>query len=88
VVEHWNSYTNTRKDLFGLFDILALGKDEIIGIQVTSASNVSKRIRKIEDSPLLGAIRESGMKIEVHGWRKYAKQKDGKWWRPTITCLS
>lgn len=70
VVEHWNAYTQRRHDLFGVFDLLALKGPETMGVQPTTASNVSARVNKITDSPYLDAIRKAGWNIQVHGWAK------------------
>ena len=32
VVEHWDSFTKHRKDLFGFIDVLCLGDGEVIGV--------------------------------------------------------
>lgn len=73
VVEVWNSFTRTRKDLFGFIDILALEGEATIAVQSTSWTNVSSRAKKIAESPLVGAVRDAGWKIIIHGWRKNAK---------------
>ena len=43
-------------------------------MQVT-ASAVSDRIKKIEASETVAKVREAGIRIEVHGWRKNSKGK-------------
>lgn len=71
VVEKWNHVTKTRRDLFGILDVVAVGNGETIGIQSTSASNVSARVRKIEDKPeTVSTLREAGWRLIVEGWRK------------------
>ena len=72
VVEKWNSFTKTRKDLFDFIDILAIKRDETLAVQAT-ASGVSARLKKIMASELLPKVREAGWKIQVWGWRKSAK---------------
>jgi hypothetical protein len=72
VVEKWNSFTKTRKDLWGWCDILALRENEILAVQVTAAG-VSSRIKKIMESDTLPIVRKAGVRIEVHGWRKNVK---------------
>lgn len=57
-----------KTDLFGFLDLLCIKRGEVLGVQVTSASNVPARVRKITDSPLLPAVREAGIRIVVHGW--------------------
>ena len=72
IVEHWNSFARIRQDLWGWCDILAIKTDEILAVQVT-ASGVSDRIKKIEASETVGKVRDAGIRIEVHGWRKNSK---------------
>jgi len=76
VVEKWNSFTKTRKDLFGFIDILAIKRDETLAVQAT-ASGVSDRLKKIMASDLLPKVREAGWKIQIWGWRKSSVSK--KW---------
>lgn len=70
VVEHWNSHARIRQDLFGFVDVLAVKGDETLAVQTTSAANVSTRINKIAASPHVGAVRDAGWTIRVHGWAK------------------
>lgn len=76
VVERWNPFAKCRKDLFGFVDILALGNGMTLGVQVTSASNMASRIKKISEHENISAVRQAGWWICVHGWRKSAK---GEW---------
>ena len=69
VVEHWNSFTRTRKDLW-CFDIIACKKDEICLVQTTSYSNLNARLKKITESGFLPSLREAGFRLLLHGWRK------------------
>ena len=75
-VEYYNAFTKRRHDLFNLFDLLALKRDRIMGVQITSLSNMSSRRNKIAESPYIGRIRESGMEVELMGW---FKNKSGRW---------
>lgn len=70
VVEKWNPHARIRQDLFGFVDILALDGAETIAVQSTSWANVSSRAKKIAESDLVGAVREAGWRILIHGWRK------------------
>ena len=72
IVEKWNSFTKQRKDLWGWCDILAIRKDVVLAVQVT-ASAVADRIKKIQDSTTVALVRDAGIRIEVHGWRKNSK---------------
>ena len=70
VVESYNAFTKRKKDLFGIFDILAIGSGETLGIQITSKSNISARIKKIEESEYLPLLLAAGWRIIVFGWFK------------------
>jgi len=72
VVEKWNSFTRTRKDLWGWADLLAIRRDEVLAVQVTS-EGVANRVAKVAASETVGRVREAGIRIEVHGWRKNAR---------------
>ena len=76
VTESYNAFTKRKKDLFGIFDILAVGNGETLGVQITSKANMSARIKKIQESPFLPEIIRSGWRIKVIGW---FKQKNGRY---------
>jgi hypothetical protein len=75
VVERWNPHARVRQDLYGVIDVLAVRGPDTLGVQATSAANVSARVRKIAESPHVGALREAGWLLEVWGWRK----KNNRW---------
>lgn len=78
VVERWIPGANIRKDLFGFVDIVAVMGNQTLGVQTTSASNVSARVAKIKESEMLPKLREAGWMIHVHGWQKKPKDLGGK----------
>jgi len=69
VVERWNPHARVRQDLFGIVDVLAVG-DDIVAVQATSGSNVSKRVAKITESAALPHLRKANIRMVVHGWTK------------------
>ena len=71
IVEKWNPWRRIRQDLWGWCDILAIRRDEVLAVQVTS-SGVAARIKKIQESDTALRVREAGIRIEVHGWTKRA----------------
>jgi hypothetical protein len=75
ITEHWNNWSKTRQDLFGFIDILALKGKETLAVQTTSAGNMSARCKKIADHENVGAVREAGWTIHVHGWHQDDKRK-------------
>ncbi len=76
IVEHWNSFIRRRQDLFGIIDLLAIKDGETLGVQTTSGSNVSARVRKIAEAEITPTLRKAGWTLHVHGWRKGA---NGRW---------
>lgn len=74
--ESYNAFTKRKKDLFGIFDLVAIGNEETIGIQITSKSNISARVKKIEESDYLAELIRSGWRIIVIGW---FKQDNGRY---------
>jgi hypothetical protein len=58
------------KDLFGFIDIIAVRRGEVLAVQATSHQHVGERITKIANHENVGAVRESGMRLVVHGWKK------------------
>ena len=73
VVERWIPGANIRRDFAGVVDVLCLGDGEVVGVQTTSASNVSARVRKIAEAETLPALRRAGVRLLVHGWRKVGR---------------
>lgn len=76
VVEQTIPHTFIKRDLFGMFDLIAIKSFVTMGIQVTSRSNVTARVKKIEEEPRLLDVREAGWIVMVHGWDK---DKEGNW---------
>jgi hypothetical protein len=90
VVEYYNSFMRKRVDMFGAWDIVALRENEVLFVQTTSGSNVSARVNKIADNVYTPAIREAGVRLEVHGWTKKPKVKGAKAmiWKQRIVDVS
>jgi len=83
VVERWNPHARIRQDLFGVLDLLAVRDGVTLGVQTTSGSNVSARVKKIAESETVPALREAGWLLHVHGWRKAA---NGQWALREVDC--
>ena len=82
VVEKWNPHAKIRQDLFGILDVVGISKGITIGVQCTSDSNVSARVKKIADHESTPWLREANWQLEVHGWTK------GKRGAPRIVDVS
>ncbi len=76
VTEKWIPGANIRKDLYGFIDVLCIcepcvdNPHGVVGVQSTSYSNVSARVKKIMESPNLPIVAGAGIMVVVHGWRK------------------
>lgn len=68
VVERWNQFARIRQDLAGFIDVLCFGDGEVVGVQATSMSHVSERVKKIAEHENVGAVRKAGVRLLVHGW--------------------
>ena len=80
IVEKWNMWSRTRRDLFNMFDLLALHPDgTLVGVQVTSTAHVAERIAKLEANPLLAVWAKKNTAV-VHGWAKRGPRGKRKLW--------
>lgn len=82
VVEKWNPHAGIRQDLFGIIDILAIcAPGPILGVQVTSGSNASKRVQKSLESKALPIWLDSGGRYEVWSYAKQGPRGMPKVWK-------
>ena len=87
-VEFWNPYSKTRKDLFGIIDIVALTEHRIMGIQSTGQA-FAEHDRKILESEMAPKWLEKGGALMLIGWTKKKRKLDKGWskamyWNPRI----
>lgn len=75
ITEKWNQFARIRQDLFGFIDVLCLGDGEVIGVQTTSYSNMSARVKKIREHENFAKVNAAGIRVIVHGWHK----KGARW---------
>lgn len=68
VVEKWIPAVKRRQDLFGVIDIVAISDTEIVGVQTTDVTSLSKRRTKAEEEPRLARWLRAGCRFELHGW--------------------
>ena len=82
-VDHYNPYANVSNDLLGAFDGLAFcARAGIVGVQLTSKTNMAARRRKLKDNPLVSEWIASGGKVCLIGWHK-----PGHRWEPVVERL-
>lgn len=67
--EYWDGFAHKRRDLWTFCDILALKKGEVLAVQTTSTDTWS-RVQKITDAEATPHVRDSNIRIVVHGWIK------------------
>lgn len=70
IVERYNSFSKTRKDLFGMFDIIAIHPEAkgVLGVQTTSTGNMTARVKKCQANEHLPLWLLTGNEAVVHGW--------------------
>jgi hypothetical protein len=94
VVERWIPETKQRRDLFGFIDLVGIRQSDagltLVGIQTTTMENLAHRVTKITVDCREAAMHwlEAGGELEAWGWYRYAKQQNGRWWRPTIRAIT
>jgi hypothetical protein len=67
-VDYWDAFTRRSKDLFQCIDVLAVGPQGTIAVQVTSRANMSARRKKILEAEAYPYMVEAGWVIEVWGY--------------------
>ncbi len=80
--EYFNSFTKRRHDLFNFIDVVALDMDTgtIIGIQSTTTSNLTSRIKKTIELESSRQWKKCGGRIVMHGWAKRGPAGKRKLW--------
>ena len=86
IVEHFNPWVKIRQDAFGILDIIAVHREHpgVLGIQCTSASNMSSRVKKILAAPVTPTWIAAGNRLEVWGWSKKGARGKRKTWCLTV----
>jgi len=77
-VEHYDSFSRKRHDLFGIIDYVAMGQGSIIGVQSTSYSGKSAHKAAIEDSKTVRMWLKCGGKFLFVAWKKKPIPKSKK----------
>ena len=67
-VDRWDSFTRRSYDLFGCIDVLAIGGDGTLAVQVTSRGNMAARRTKIEGADALEDMLDANWDVQVWGW--------------------
>lgn len=89
VVERWNPYAHVRHDLFGVIDLVAIAKPDMItppycstllAIQACAGSSHAARRDKILAEPRARAWVEAGGRLELWSWSKRGERGKRKRW--------
>ena len=81
VVASWNAFSKTRRDVF-CADILAFGHGEVLLVNATDATSVSKRLAKANaNADVLAWAAQPWAKFVVAGWKKGVRGDAGLVWR-------
>jgi len=82
VVERYNAFSRMRVDLFGIFDIVAIGQGRILFVQTTTAGNMASRRTKMlgaDNGAILAELAAvPGAVVELHGWVKRGRRWECK----------
>jgi hypothetical protein len=70
VTERWVPGENIRRDLFGCIDLVAVRRGEpgVLGVQATSLTNVSSRLKKAQGKAGPRTWLAAGNRFQIHGW--------------------
>ena len=81
-VERYCSFSKKRHDLFGCIDLVALDDEPgCLGIQVTSGSNHSARVKKALAEPRILRWIQRGNRFEVWSYAKRGAAGARKLWK-------
>jgi hypothetical protein len=58
-----------KRDFLNGIDILAVMPGKILGVQATSDSNLSARVKKLRAEPKMKVWLQAGGELEAWGWR-------------------
>lgn len=80
IVEKYNSFTHTRTDLFGLFDILAISDTETLGVQACAGASHAARRTKLLAHENLPRWNAAGRSAWVYSYAKRGARGKRKVW--------
>lgn len=66
-----------KRDLFHIADLFCMSPSRgCMFVQATGGGHMAERVAKIKSNPLHAIALASGIRIQVHDWRKRAGQKE------------
>jgi hypothetical protein len=90
VVENWNAHTCHRHDLFGIIDVLGVGRAGTVAVQACSGEggDHAARVRKIRESDSLPYLLAAKWRVVVWSWAKRGARGEQKKWTMRETVIS
>jgi hypothetical protein len=67
-VDYWDSFTRRTKDLYNCIDVLAVGPEGTIAVQVTSRGNMSSRRKKVLAADAWQPMVDANWIVEIWGY--------------------
>jgi hypothetical protein len=67
-VDYFDAFTRRTKDLYSCIDVLAVGPEGTIAVQVTSRGNMSSRRKKVLEAEAFPHMKAAGWRIEIWGY--------------------
>jgi len=78
VVERWNPYSKTRKDLFNVIDIVAMGSGHLYGVQSCSdSSRAAHRAKLLREERVRVWLNSGGLFLLIT-WGKHRGREKGQ----------
>lgn len=85
IVEHRVPKTVVTRDLFNMFDILAMKLGHpLLGVQTTVRGEQARRRRKLQESGHLSTWLSTGARAVVHGWARVGPRGETKRWECNV----
>ena len=76
--EFWNKYSRKSVDLFNLFDLVAIYKSFIWGVQITNSSNFANHHKKMIQNDILWYWLDTDQRAILVAWGKKKIKRGGK----------
>lgn len=66
--DYWDAFSRRTKDLYTCIDVIGIGKQGTIAVQVTSRGNMASRRKKVLAAEAFPHMQDAGWIVEVWGY--------------------
>lgn len=66
--DYWDAFSRRTKDLYSCIDVIGIGKQGTIAVQVTSRGNMASRRKKVLAAEAFPHMQDAGWIVEVWGY--------------------